>query len=95
MLKSVFISKVSIECNAKHSVFSIFFQVLAQKYGYELPKIEEDPHYEMFSEIKDPRQIFFGLEPGWVINLPDQSIIKPISGSQSQEQTETKAEATA
>lgn len=54
-----------------------FLQVLAQKYGYTLPKIENDPDFEMLTETKDPRQIFFGLQPGWVINLPDQSIIKP------------------
>ena len=75
--------------------FSRIFQVLSQKYGYELPKIEDDPQYEMFSEVKDPRQIFFGLEPGWVVNLPDQTIIKPISESQGQQQTATKAEASA
>ncbi|XP_050307204.1 39S ribosomal protein L15, mitochondrial [Anthonomus grandis grandis] len=51
--------------------------VLAQKYGYELPKIEEDPEYEMLSERKDPRQIFFGLHPGWVVNLKDKVILKP------------------
>jgi len=51
--------------------------VLSQKYGYELPKIEDDPNYEMLLERKDPRQIFFGLEPGWVVNLPDKVILKP------------------
>lgn len=61
---------------------------MAQKYGYELPKIEDDPQYEMFCEVKDPRQIFYGLEPGWVVNLPDQSIIKPVSENQSQQNTE-------
>lgn len=78
--------------------FICYFQVLAQKYGYELPKIEDDPQYDMFCEVKDPRQIFFGLEPGWVVNLPDQTIIKPIEGRESQQktsETETKAEANA
>lgn len=51
--------------------------VLAQKYGYTLPKIEEDPDYEMLTERKDPRQIFYGLEPGWVISLKDKCILKP------------------
>ena len=51
--------------------------VLSQKYGYELPKIEEDSQYEMLTLRKDPRQIFYGLEPGWVINLPDKAILKP------------------
>lgn len=50
---------------------------LAQKYGYVLPKIEDDSMYKMFSERKDPRQIFYGLEPGWVINLKDETILKP------------------
>lgn len=51
--------------------------VLSQKYGYKLPKIEEDPQYEMLIERKDPRQIFYGLEPGWVISLKDKTILKP------------------
>lgn len=53
--------------------------VLAQKYGYELPEIEKDKDYEMLSSTKDPRQIFFGLEPGWLINVADKTIIKPKS----------------
>lgn len=58
--------------------FLIFFgQVLAQKYGYTLPRIEDDPNYNMLTTMKDPRQPFFGLEPGWVVNLVDQTIIKP------------------
>jgi large subunit ribosomal protein L15 len=51
--------------------------VLAQKYGYELPKIEDDINYNMLIERKDPRQIFFGLQPGWVISLTDKLILKP------------------
>lgn len=71
---------------------------MAQKYGYELPKIEKDPLYDMFCEVKDPRQIFFGLEPGWVINLSDKLIIKPIqeksnTQQQSQQHTESRTEA--
>lgn len=50
---------------------------LAQKYGYTLPKIEDDPDYKMLTDRKDPRQIFFGLEPGWVVNLLDRIILKP------------------
>lgn len=49
---------------------------LAQKYGYELPKIEDDPEYAMLNETKDARQIFYGLEPGIVINLKDRCIVK-------------------
>ncbi|XP_032689460.1 39S ribosomal protein L15, mitochondrial [Odontomachus brunneus] len=51
--------------------------VLAQKYGYELTKIEDDPDYEMLCERKDPRQLFYGLEPGWVVSLRDKAILKP------------------
>uniref|UniRef100_A0A1B6K8J4 Large ribosomal subunit protein uL15m n=1 Tax=Graphocephala atropunctata TaxID=36148 RepID=A0A1B6K8J4_9HEMI len=51
--------------------------VLAQKYGYKLAAVEEDPDYEMLSERKDPRQIFYGLEPGWVVSLKDRAILRP------------------
>lgn len=50
--------------------------VLAQKYGYELPKIEDDPDCAMLQETKDPRQVFYGLEPGIVVNLQDKSFIR-------------------
>lgn len=64
---------------------------MAQKYGYELPKIEDDSQYGMFSEVKDPRQIFYGLEPGWVVNLADQTIIKPITDSLAEQKSEAVA----
>lgn len=51
--------------------------ILSQKYGYQLPKIEDDPDYEMLCQRKDPRQIFYGLHPGWVVNLTDKVILKP------------------
>ena len=51
--------------------------ILAQKYGYALPDISEDPHFEMLMRRKDPRQIWFGLEPGWVVNVQDKIILKP------------------
>lgn len=50
---------------------------LAQKYGYQLPNLQDDPNYVMLCERKDPRQIFYGLEPGWVINIKDKCILKP------------------
>lgn len=53
--------------------------VLAQKYGYTLPKIELDNDYKMLTDRKDPRQIFYGLHPGWVVNLKDKIILKPKS----------------
>lgn len=64
---------------------------MAQKYGYELPKIEDDPSYEMFSEVKDPRQIFYGLEPGWLVNLVDETIIKPISNDTATQESKLEA----
>lgn len=50
---------------------------LAQKYGYVLPDLSVDPKIEMLSRRKDPRQIWHGLEPGWLVNLRDKEIIKP------------------
>ena len=32
----------------------------------------------MLSWQKDPRQIFFGLQPGWLVNLKDKAIFKPL-----------------
>ncbi|XP_074642424.1 large ribosomal subunit protein uL15m-like [Tubulanus polymorphus] len=49
---------------------------LAQKYGYVLPP-GDDQTNELMGRRKDPRQIFDGLEPGWVINLRDKTILKP------------------
>lgn len=51
--------------------------LLSQKYGYELPDIREDPQFEMLTTRKDPLQVFYGLEPGWVVNLKDKTILKP------------------
>jgi len=45
--------------------------LLAQKYGYKLP--DENPYPK---EQKDPRQIFLGLEPGWIVNLKEKVILK-------------------
>ncbi len=50
---------------------------LAQKYGYELPDLKNDPELAMLLERKDPRQIFYGLNPGWVVNLKDKKIFEP------------------
>ncbi|BES92259.1 Ribosomal protein L15 [Nesidiocoris tenuis] len=53
---------------------------LAQKYGYNLPEItKDDPMYETLMERKDPRQILYGLEPGWIVNLVEKEILKPKS----------------
>lgn len=50
---------------------------LAQKYGYILPDLSEDELYKMLSVKKDPRQVFLGLRPGWVVNIKDRKILKP------------------
>ncbi|GCC25896.1 hypothetical protein chiPu_0004308 [Chiloscyllium punctatum] len=50
---------------------------LAKKYGYILPDITKDEMYNMLTMRKDPRQIFFGLAPGWVVNLSEKKILKP------------------
>uniref|UniRef100_A0A915IGR6 Large ribosomal subunit protein uL15m n=1 Tax=Romanomermis culicivorax TaxID=13658 RepID=A0A915IGR6_ROMCU len=51
---------------------------LSQKYGYKLPDIRQDPDYDsLFGPSKDPLQVFYGLQPGWVVNMKDSSILKP------------------
>lgn len=52
---------------------------LATKFGYKLPDITCDEHYEMLMTRKDPRQVFYGLSPGWLVNLVDGVVIKPES----------------
>jgi len=47
------------------------------QYGYELPDISKDESYEMLIEKKDPRQIYYGLMPGSLVNLYDRTVIKP------------------
>ena len=51
---------------------------LAQKFGYFLPDLTKDPQYEMLIKRKDPRQVFYDLEPGWIVNLQDKVILKPL-----------------
>lgn len=50
---------------------------LAQKFGYELPDLSVDEKRDMFAMRKDPRQIWHGLEPGWVVNMKDRLVLKP------------------
>ncbi|XP_073715663.1 large ribosomal subunit protein uL15m [Misgurnus anguillicaudatus] len=50
---------------------------LAKKYGYSLPDITTDKLFEMLAQRKDPRQIFFGLSAGWVVNMGEKKIFKP------------------
>ena len=42
---------------------------LADKYGYTLT---EEQIEDSFDQNKDTRQIFYGLQPGWVVNIPDR-----------------------
>lgn len=50
---------------------------LSQKYGYELPDLSESDKLSLLLKRKDPRQIFFGLQPGWIVNLTEKKILKP------------------
>ncbi|XP_070337000.1 LOW QUALITY PROTEIN: large ribosomal subunit protein uL15m [Equus asinus] len=50
---------------------------LAQKYGYILPDVTKDELFKVLTTRKDPRQIFFGLAPGRVVNMADKKILKP------------------
>lgn len=52
---------------------------LAQKYGYTLPDLSVDPLGPMLRMRKSPGQLFYGLQPGWVVNLKDRTILKPKS----------------
>ncbi|KAK1797459.1 hypothetical protein P4O66_008313 [Electrophorus voltai] len=52
-------------------------KALAFKYGYTLPNISLETACKMLAERKDPRQIFFGLAPGWVVNMAEKKILKP------------------
>ena len=52
---------------------------LANEYGYELKDMFNDDEIEMLQMRKDPRQIFFGLEPGSIVNLEEEVVIKPRS----------------
>ncbi|XP_005097758.1 39S ribosomal protein L15, mitochondrial [Aplysia californica] len=50
---------------------------LAQKYGYKLPDLSSDPVKDLLLMRKDPLQLFYGLEPGWIVNLRDKCVLKP------------------
>uniref|UniRef100_A0A8C2LP05 Large ribosomal subunit protein uL15m n=1 Tax=Cricetulus griseus TaxID=10029 RepID=A0A8C2LP05_CRIGR len=50
---------------------------LAMKYDYVLLDIRKDELFRILRARKDPRQIFFGLAPGWVVNIADKKILKP------------------
>lgn len=51
---------------------------LAQKYGYEIPEIKDEAKREMLKLRKHKRQVFFGLEAGYVVNLKDREILEPL-----------------
>uniref|UniRef100_A0A8C4N3X7 Large ribosomal subunit protein uL15m n=1 Tax=Eptatretus burgeri TaxID=7764 RepID=A0A8C4N3X7_EPTBU len=50
---------------------------LALRYGYTLPNLEQPELLAMLSKRKRPRQIFFGLAPGWLVSLADREVLKP------------------
>lgn len=51
---------------------------LAQKYGYEIPQIEDENERKMLSTRKGIDQVFFGLRAGCVVNLKDREILEPL-----------------
>jgi len=51
--------------------------LLSQKYGYPAVDLNQSPIKDLLMQRKDPRQVFHGLEPGWVVNLQDKTIFKP------------------
>jgi len=54
--------------------------LLSQKFGYKLPEMKrDDPLYTAMMERKDPRQILYGLSPGWIVNTVNKEILKPKS----------------
>uniref|UniRef100_UPI00358E4511 large ribosomal subunit protein uL15m n=1 Tax=Myxine glutinosa TaxID=7769 RepID=UPI00358E4511 len=52
-------------------------EALALRYGYTLPNLEQPELLAMLSKRKRPRQIFFGLAPGWLVSLTDREVLKP------------------
>jgi len=51
--------------------------VLSQKYGYPLFDLTQSPLKDMLLQRKDPRQIFHGLQPGWVVDVKGKAVVKP------------------
>lgn len=51
---------------------------LAQKYGYDIPEVTDPAQQAMLKIRKHQRQVFFGLEPGYVVNLKDREIMEPL-----------------
>jgi len=49
--------------------------ILGQKYGYEPPSLAQIDDF--LKETKDPKQVFYGLESGWIVDLKDKAIYKP------------------
>ncbi|KAL3319198.1 YmL15 [Cichlidogyrus casuarinus] len=50
---------------------------LSQKYGYQPPDLSTSPIKQMLMLRKHERQIFHNLQPGWLVNLVDGTVIKP------------------
>ncbi len=45
-------------------------------FGYDLPDFTNDSSKDLLAMRKDPRQIWYGLEPGWIVDLNDKVILK-------------------
>lgn len=55
---------------------------LGLKYGYDANGEDFGKGDEAYLlEFKDPKQVFYGLEPGWVVDLSDKVIYKPTDPS--------------
>ena len=75
------------DCNSKHRTTLAFTCTFQRRlwnvpflYPNRLPDLnaENDAEFrDVLLARKDPRQIFFGLWPGWVVNLKDKAIVKP------------------
>ena len=56
-------------------------QKLAQKYGYEIPDVQDSAKRELMKVRKEKDQVFFGLKAGYVVNLVDREILEPVDPS--------------
>ncbi|KAM3172408.1 hypothetical protein ACTXT7_014602 [Hymenolepis weldensis] len=58
---------------------------LAQKYGYTPVDINSSPLKYLLTIRKEPWRIFHGLEPGWLVSLADEAVIKPAESPKHEE----------
>ncbi|KAB7494237.1 39S ribosomal protein L15, mitochondrial [Armadillidium nasatum] len=73
----VFKAEVNLEVQWATEPIIAAIERTGSKYGYELPDIKKSPKYNLLIQRKDPRQVFYGLQAGWVVSLKDKLILKP------------------